>query len=306
MSNNSNNENLYLKWLNGELSDKELDAIKEDEDFNVVEKIVNETASWSLPETKRTYRDLKTKIDKQPPKKKKIIRLSYFMSIAASLLLLIGITYFIQHRFFDTTTYYSYNEEIKNITLPDGSIVILNSNSSLSFNNYNWQKNRAVKIKGQAYFEIQKNKGKFDVSFNNGIIQVLGTQFDVFSHQEFTSIHCYEGKIKANLKKSQYILTANMGLRFDGKTITETTFNTKTPTWVSDFTSFKNVPLKEVLISLSLKYGVDYKFDNEEFIDKMFTGKYVNNDLDLALEMILSPLSLNYTIKDSIVHISKK
>ncbi|MEP1486875.1 MAG: FecR family protein [Algibacter sp.] len=306
MSNNSSNENLYLKWLNGELSDKELDAIKKDEDFNVVEKIISETASWSLPETKKTYQDLKTEIEKQPQKKGKVVRLFSFMNIAASLLLFIGVAYFIQYRFFDITTYYYYNEEVKNITLPDGSTVILNSNSHLSFNNYNWHENRAVKIEGQVYFDIQKDKGKFDVSFNNGTVQVLGTQFDVFSHQEFTTINCYEGKIKANLKKAQYTLTANTGVKFDGKTIKETTFNNNAPTWISNFTSFDSAPLKEVLISLSLKYGIDYKIDNEEVTSKIFTGKYVNNDLNLALEMILSPLSLNYTIKDSIVHISKK
>lgn len=221
-------------------------------------------------------------------------------------MLLVGATYFIQHRFFDTTTYYSQNGEVKTLTLPDGSFVRLNSNSSIHFNNYHWQTNRAVEIKGQAFFDIQKNKGKFDVVFDSGTIQVLGTKFDVFSHKEFTTIQCYEGKIKANINKSEHILTANMGVKFNGVTTQKTTFKNNIPNWNSNFTKFKNVSLKEVLTSLNLKYDVGYKVDNEQFFDKKFTGKYANNDLNLALEMILSPLSLTYNIKDSTIYISKK
>lgn len=306
MSDQSKNENLYLKWLDNTLSDKELDVLKKSEDFTVFDQIINETDSWSLPEPKNSYHDFQRKIKKQAPKKGKIVRLFSFIKVAASILLLIGTTYFMQYRFFDTTQYSSLNQEIKNIVLPDGSKVILNSNSTLEFNNYNWNKNRAVAIEGQAYFDIQKNKGDFKVTFKNGTVKVLGTQFDVFSHQKFTAVNCYEGKIQTAINKSEYTLTANMGIKSNGNTIEETIVKNTTPTWISNFTSFNNVPLQEVLNSLSLKYGITYQFENKESIQKVFTGKFVNNDLDLALEMVLSPLSLNYSKTSSVIYITYK
>ena len=305
MSNQSTNKDLYTKWLNNELSDTELEVLKATGDLAVMEKIMSVSDSWSLPKPKKSYQDLKTTISNQTNKKSKVISMYSFLRIAASIVLFLGISYFTHHRFFDTTEFQTLAQETKNITLPDGSKVILNSNSSLSFNNYNWTENRVLKVNGQAYFDVQKNKGTFNVNFENGSIEVLGTQFDILNHHKISSVNCYEGKIATTLNKKEFTLTANMGVKTNGITIEEFTVNNTGPTWASNFTNFNNASLEEVLANLSLKYGVIYEFDKGINLNKSFTGQFVNNDLKLALEMVLTPMSLKFNQTDSIVYIIK-
>src|SRR5690606_24114726 len=64
------------------------------------------------------------------------------------------------------------------ITLPDGSKVWLNAQSSLRYPVYFSGKERVVEILGEAYFEIAKNKAMpFKVITKSVEIKVLGTHF---------------------------------------------------------------------------------------------------------------------------------
>ena len=304
MSEKNHKNHLYTKWLNKKLSDEELATFKKSSDFPILNQIINETDTWSLPKPKTSYKDLKVKIEKQS-KKGKVIHFSSFIRIAASIILMVSVGYFTNYRFFDTTEYNTLAEETKKITLPDGSSIILNSSSTLSFNNYNWNENRIVEINGQAYFDIQKNKGEFKVNFSSGSVNVLGTQFDVLNYNKHTSINCYEGKISSTINKQNFLLTASMGVKSDGNNTQKTTVINTFPTWTTDFTSFDKTPLKEVLTSLSLKYGINYILDTKTEYNKAFTGQFINNDLDTALEMVLTPMSLHYSISGDIVHITE-
>ncbi|MGB0974222.1 MAG: FecR family protein [Flavobacteriaceae bacterium] len=306
MSDQSTHKNLYHKLLDDTLTEKELDLLKQSGDLPILERIISETDTWSLPKPKKSYQDLKSTLPKQPSKKEKVIRLQSFLRIAASVILFLGVAYVAHYRFFDATEYYTLAQETKSVVLPDGSRVTLNSNSSIRFNNYNWEENRRVEVIGQAYFDVEKNKGTFKVDFLNGFIQVLGTQFDVFSHKNFTTINCYEGKIATSVNNSEFTLTAHKGVKFDGKMTKEITIVDEAPTWISNFTSFNKAPLKEVLSALSMKYGINYILDLDIENKKIFTGQFINDDLDIALEMVLTPLSLSYSKSGEIVHITEK
>lgn len=71
--------------------------------------------------------------------------------------------------------------QIKKIELPDHSVVWLSNNSELSFDpNLNDSKVRNVKLRGEAYFEVQANPQKpFRIETPHGLIEVLGTSFNV-------------------------------------------------------------------------------------------------------------------------------
>lgn len=66
------------------------------------------------------------------------------------------------------------------IILPDGTKAWLNAASSLRFPTVFAGNERKVELKGEAYFEVAKNKDKpFIVKSGNMEVQVLGTHFDV-------------------------------------------------------------------------------------------------------------------------------
>ena len=86
----------------------------------------------------------------------------------------------------------------ENIELPDDSQVVLNSNSTLTFNERNWTDNREVKLSGEAFFKVAKGK-KFDVITESGTVSVLGTEFNVKQRQNYFEVACFEGLVAVRM-----------------------------------------------------------------------------------------------------------
>ncbi|SDK64843.1 FecR family protein [Pedobacter sp. ok626] len=85
------------------------------------------------------------------------------------------------------------------IILADGSKVLLNANSSLTFPTVFSATQRYVVLKGEAYFEIAKNKKKpFKVSANGTEIKVLGTHFNVMAYEDEPELKTtlFEGSVQ--------------------------------------------------------------------------------------------------------------
>ena len=74
--------------------------------------------------------------------------------------------------------------ETRTVRLPDGSSVMLNHYSSLSYPEKFKSDKREVELNGEAYFEISKDKKHpFIVQTETMDIQVLGTHFNVDAYQ---------------------------------------------------------------------------------------------------------------------------
>jgi len=71
------------------------------------------------------------------------------------------------------------------VVLPDGSKVWLNALTTLKFPSVFTHNERKVELMGEAYFEIVKNKEMpFKVQFNNSLVKVLGTHFNIMAYQD--------------------------------------------------------------------------------------------------------------------------
>ncbi len=89
------------------------------------------------------------------------------------------------------------------ITLPDGSNVILNSNSSLTFTD-NWEtlEGREVFLIGEAFFEVvhELSQKPFFVNTPSGMeVEVLGTSFTVYNRDQKSQVVLQEGKVSLSL-----------------------------------------------------------------------------------------------------------
>lgn len=74
---------------------------------------------------------------------------------------------------------------VKTITLPDGTLVSLNSDSHLSYPKRFGNHSREVTIDGEAFFEVKPNKRKpFIIHARNAQIRVLGTSFNVSAYPD--------------------------------------------------------------------------------------------------------------------------
>ena len=92
------------------------------------------------------------------------------------------------------------------VTLPDGTSVILNSGSTLKFpSTFDGSAQRMVQISGEAYFEVVHNKKvPFRVKSDDQIVEVLGTHFNINSYKEEPSVKTtlLQGSVKVLQLKS--------------------------------------------------------------------------------------------------------
>lgn len=293
-------DDIFLsKWLNNQLSEDELKEFKASEDYDTYVKIIEGTSKLKAPsyDLDKAFDALKTKRNNRH---NKAPRKWYQYGIAASVVLFIGfISYF---NFFNDTVYSSNFGEQLTFNLPDGSTVILNSKSTISFDESNWENNRTLELDGEAYFDVEKGN-TFTVATSEGDVSVLGTEFNVHSEKGFFEVSCYEGKVKVddhNNKNVSY-LTPNKGYRhIKNMEAISLQFEELNPSWIEKQSTFKSLPIKYVFNALEKHYNIKIVYDN--FDDTIpYTGTFPNNNKEIALETVLKSVNLKYTIKGNSV-----
>lgn len=200
--------------------------------------------------------------------------------------------------------------ELKNITLPDGSTVVLNSNSDLSYkSNWSGEEVREVRLKGEAFFSISHkgNAQKFKVRLTDETdVEVLGTKFTATNRPLKTRVILNEGKVKFTVKEEailgwSYGITAEAMLK-PGEMVEvgnkpEILHKVKVlnPEGYAAFRfnklMFTDAPLSEVARVLGDNYGYDVIFSDAETGNRRFTGTVQLDEVELlftALEKLFS------------------
>lgn len=283
-------EYLIKKWLDNSLTPEELEAFKALEDYEALTKLSNYTKGFKAPEYNEDEA-LKTVLHQIETKKQsKTNWLQPVLKIAAILVLCFGAYYYTTT--LDTTFTTDFSEKIS-VELPDHSKVDLNALSSITFNKSDWKNNRNVSLKGEAFFDVEKGS-TFNVNTSNGIVTVLGTEFNVKQRDNFFEVTCYEGLVqvtyknnKTKIKPGESFLVLN-----DLVINNQTVYNQ--PQWLTNTSAFKSLPLKEVIAELERQYNIKVETKNIN-TDLLFTGRFTHNNLDTALKSITQPLQLTYT-----------
>ncbi|SHJ80509.1 FecR family protein [Maribacter aquivivus] len=288
-------DNYLAKWLNDELTEAELAEFKKSEAYETYQKIKDSSARLESPEfdmdkawesIDQTKTEEETKVFILSPFKK-------FLRVAAVVaVLLAGSFFYLSTLNKSFTTDYAEN---KSITLPDASEVILNAESELTFNEKKWDSNRNVDLKGEAYFKVAKGK-KFTVETSEGLVTVLGTQFNVETREDYFEVTCFEGLVSVTINGEETKLPAgNSLLTINGKSTLSKAMVNSEPTWLAKESSFKSIPLHYVLDELQRQFNVDV---NAKGIDtaQLFTGSFSNENLELAIKSISVPLQIKFNL----------
>lgn len=194
------------------------------------------------------------------------------------------------------------------VTLPDGTKITLNSESTLKYStNYN-QSDRAVELVGEAYFEVAKNKKiPFVVKAGKLEIEAKGTAFNIKAYPTDNSISTTltEGKIEVKTPVDVLSMIPNERMEYNN---TDQTFRKLTLTdavgsigWLNDELSFENATLAEVVANFSRIYNIDIQFASESIKEQRFTGKINNNSLLSVLRIISFTSPIRFEQKDSVV-----
>ena len=297
-------EKEILKWLNGELSDKEIEDLKQSEDFNTLEKIAHYSAHMVTPEI-NAQEALTAFKNRKLTKKKPKVRPLYFKTIykvAAVFIVLLASAYFLflnSNQSFETGI-----AQTKSFKLPDNSEVLLNASSKITFNEKNWDKQRDLTLEGEAYFQVQKGK-TFRVKTTDGIVKVLGTHFDVKQRDNYYEVSCYEGLVSVTYKNQTTKLPPGKTFRVINNQIEKTDdFDAETPSWLQKESSFNQIPLHQVLAELQRQYDIKIEIQNID-TTQLFTGSFTHNNQKIALESVTIPLQLSYKIKGKTIILYK-
>jgi transmembrane sensor len=302
-SDKNHTESSYLaKWLNNELTDMQLKEHISDADFNVYEKIKKGVGYFEAPDfdAKKIQFNIKKNISQKKVKKIHLQR-NIFLASAAAIALLFSLYFYTGTL---TSNFKTTFGEQKTVVLLDGSEVELNAKATLNYKNKNWNSDRKVTLKGEAFFKV--NKGStFQVETENGTVTVLGTKFNINSQSNFFSVQCYEGKVMVIQEKDTIYLTKGNAYQRTNAIIEKWNFSENTPSWQNGETSFKSAPLHIVISSLEKQFGIEITSKNID-VNELFTGSFSNSNLEMALKSVFIPMQINYLIKNKKVFLSKK
>jgi ferric-dicitrate binding protein FerR (iron transport regulator) len=190
--------------------------------------------------------------------------------------------------------------EKSKLQLPDGSIVWLNSESTISFSNNFSTATREVRLSGEAYFEVAKSSGvPFIVKTKAYDIQVLGTKFNVMAYDDFmrTETSLVEGQVKI-YKGSQVVgLAPGQMLTYqDGKINIKEANTIRSGYWKDGRFDFDQVTFEELIARLERWYNVDIKMENDELKEIVYSGVFKNEEtIWQVLNSIQMTLPITYS-----------
>ena len=289
------NEKLLHKFLNNEISDAEMETLQATDIYRDYLKIASTTSTMQTPAFNRER--VWQKLNENTQKQTKVISLPLLRSIiqyAAIFALLFAGYLYVTHLDVSVTSHVA---EKKNLTLPDNSEVVLNADSKVIYNKNSWNKKRSLSLKGEAFFKVAKGK-KFDVVTGQGIVSVMGTQFNVQSRENHFHIACYEGLVRVTFDKQEIQLPAgNSVIIENGVVIAQQNISATQPGWMLNESAFENSPLITIVEELQRQYDIEVVL---KIRDKniLFTGTFTHTNLEAALKTICVPLQLKYSIDD--------
>jgi len=289
-------ENYLAKWLNNELTEAELAEFKNSEEFASYQRIVDASNALKSPEF-NADKALDAIQNKQVLEDTRVIQLSpfkRFLRVAAAVAILLTGTYFYVNSLNEQVqTAYAEN---KKIILPDNSEVLLNADSQIAYSKSNWEDNRNITLKGEAFFKVAKGK-RFTVTTDAGEVAVLGTQFNVENRKGFFEVTCFEGLVSVSFNgKETKIPAGNSFMALDGEIISRKVPVANTPSWVNAESSFKSIPLKYVLDEFQRQHNIKVETKNID-IDLLYTGSFSNTDANLALRSISTPSRIKFKLE---------
>ena len=188
------------------------------------------------------------------------------------------------------------------VVLPDGTEVWLNAASSITYPVAFTGNERDVKLSGEAYFEVAKNKHKpFYVNINNVKVRVLGTHFNIAAYNDDNNIitTLLEGSVQVTKNKSLSLLMpgqqAVINNSSDKIVVSQANINNAVA-WKNGYFIFDDDDIAGIMRKVSRWYDVDIDYHGT-FTDQKFGGTYYRSkSIDELLQHLKKISNINFSI----------
>ena len=200
---------------------------------------------------------------------------------------------------------------VSQVTLTDGTKVWLNSGATLQFPLSFTGEKREVKLTGEAFFEVAKNKKHpFIVNANEINIEALGTSFNVVSYNDESSLEVVlvtgVVKLSANDNKNKVreigVMHPDQRVIYAKKTH-EATFGEvdvdKYIAWRDGILVFKDDSMEEVIKRLSHWFNIEITVQDTEINDYNYKATFSHETLLQVLDLLKISAPIDYRIINS-------
>jgi ferric-dicitrate binding protein FerR (iron transport regulator) len=212
--------------------------------------------------------------------------------------------------------------EIKNVLLPDSSVVVLNANSTIRIPQQWTEKDgRQVWLDGEAYFQVQKKPAtaaKFIVHTREVDVEVLGTRFNVNTRRQRAIVSLEEGKVRLSMrgivtsvmeKKAGLVMRPGQVAEVDEDLQTKVNEDkdvTVRSGWARHEFHFDHTSLGEIARLIQDTYGYKLVVADSSMLDKQISdagGVRVSDVRDLVKLLIVAS-GYNMQIRDRTIYVT--
>ncbi len=196
--------------------------------------------------------------------------------------------------------------QMSKITLPDGTLVSLNSGSKLTYKNDFSSGKRDIELTGEAFFDVKTDKEHpFTINTSGAInIRVFGTSFNVRAYPEDEEINATlvngsvsvidnQGNELTKLVPGENAKYSNSSRKILVSQV-DTDFYTS---WKDGMVTFRNESLGQIALKIERWYNVKIIIENEKLANELYNGTIMKNKpIDQILEVFRVTSSLKYQI----------
>ena len=198
------------------------------------------------------------------------------------------------------------------VTLPDGTLVWLNSETTLKY-----QQNtdyRKVYLSGEGYFEVMHSSSHpFIVEVGNTSIKVLGTKFNVshYPDSKITVASLLSGMITLTVNETGEEVKLNPGERViyqsDNNLLSKSEYKVQNEIlWKQGILYFEKKPFNDLIQELERYYGVKFNYNPEVFKNIHYSGSIDNLEINKVLEFIKLTIPINYDVNNRTIELKLK
>ncbi|MFT3824738.1 MAG: FecR domain-containing protein [Chitinophagaceae bacterium] len=300
-------DDLLVKYMIGETTDAENTQVaawiadspanqKHFEHFKIIWEESLQLASTSTVDEEAAWQRFKERTTNAPQTATPVVvQMSRWARIAALLVVAVGLGWLsyslLQRNTTDTALVtIQTQDKVQSDTLPDGSVITSNRQTSISYPSKFTGSERNVQLKGEAFFAVTPNKEKpFIITTGDVTVRVVGTSFNVKNHDSITEVIVETGIVQVT--RNNQTITLQQGERVSVNEVNGSMTKEKSVDHLYNYYRSRKficdgTPLWKLTALLEEVYHVKITIQKPSLRNQPLTTTFENESLDNILSII--------------------
>jgi transmembrane sensor len=186
--------------------------------------------------------------------------------------------------------------EVRELTLADGSRVLLDADSALNVQ-LDGPLRRVELLRGGAWFKVVHDGRPFQVDSGDSLTRVLGTAFEVRRQAQGSAVTVEEGRVEVSAAGDTRVLGANQRVRLlEGRLGEVQPVDSRAAlAWRDGRLSFQQAPLSEVLDALASHHSGRILLLDPAFAERRVSVSLASDDAASAVASLCAVLGCHST-----------